>query len=48
MLAIIKADLVRIEACELGDINLDQRVNSSSYYEISDEMFNQVANFHRV
>ena len=45
-LAVVKADLVRIEASELGNINLDQIVGSGSYYQINDEMVNQVRVFH--
>ncbi len=45
-LAVVKADLVRIEASELGNINLDQIVISGSYYQINDELVHQVRGFH--
>jgi hypothetical protein len=45
-LAVVKADLVRIEAGLLSSIDPMQRVRVGSYYQINDGMSDQVRSFH--
>jgi hypothetical protein len=45
-LAVVKADLVRIEAGLLSSIQPMQRVRAGGYYQINDGMSNQVRGFH--